>query len=217
LHRQIERQAEGITHAYLAETALLQENFPTTQTHLSQARQLAEVHRYEKDLIRVARLEGTLALQQGKLDEALPSLQEALTRARTIQLVPEELPCLIALAELSRQQGDMVKARAYLDEVWEWAERRPYPLFHADALNVLAQIERDEGHTQAAIEAAALAYQKAWCDGPPYAYHRGLETAKAHLTALGAPFPDMPPFDPTQHDPMPKVDWSFLDKYKDAE
>jgi hypothetical protein len=27
--------------------------------------------------------------------------------------------------------------------VWESAERGPYPLYHADALNVLAQIERD--------------------------------------------------------------------------
>ena len=58
---------------------------------------------------------------------------------------------------------------------------------------MLAQIERDEGNTAAAIDAATQAYQKAWCDGPPYAYHWGLETAKKHLDELGAPSPDMPP------------------------
>jgi hypothetical protein len=36
-----------------------------------------------------------------------------------------------------------------LDAVWESAERGPYPLYHADALNVLAQIERDAGNTTA--------------------------------------------------------------------
>lgn len=86
------------------------------------------------------------------------------------------------------------------------AERGPYPLFHADALNVLAQIERDAGNTQAAIAAATEAYKKAWCDGPPYAYHWGLEAARVHLRALGAPEPELPPFDPSQHEPMPEVE-----------
>lgn len=46
--------------------------------------------------------------------------------------------------------------------MWELAERGPYPLFHADALNVLAQIERDAGNHDAAVKAAAQAYQLAW-------------------------------------------------------
>ena len=58
-----------------------------------------------------------------------------------------------------------------LDDVWEPAERGPYPLFHADACNVLAQIERDAGDRAAAVEAATKAYRLAWCDGEPYAYH----------------------------------------------
>ena len=51
-------------------------------------------------------------------------------------------------------------------------------MFHADALNLLAEIEREEGETERAVEAATRAYEKAWCDGPPFAYHWGLERAK---------------------------------------
>ena len=101
--------------------------------------------------------------------------------------------------------------------MWEAAERGPYPLFHADALNVLAQIERDAGNAAKAIEAATEAYRKAWCDGPPFAYHWGLEAARAHLNALGAPEPsDLPPYDESQHEPMPEVDIDPPDAPVDA-
>jgi hypothetical protein len=75
------------------------------------------------------------------------------------------------MGELSRRQSDPAKAREFLDEVWDKCERGPYPLFHADAFNVLAQIERDSGHKAEAIAAATQAYRQAWCDGPPFSYH----------------------------------------------
>jgi hypothetical protein len=101
-------------------------------------------------------------------------------------------------------------------------------------LNVLAQIERDadtltpgpsasasgrEEHWAAAVKAATEAYQKAWCDGISadgqhcYAYWWGLQKAKAHLDALGAPYPDMPPFDPAAHEPMPEVEINPPDEF----
>jgi hypothetical protein len=96
-------------------------------------------------------------------------------------------------------------ARELLDDVWESAERGPYPLLHADAFNVLAQIELDAGNREAAVDAATKAYRLAWCDGPPYAYHWGLEGAKKHLRELGAPEPtDLPPFEETKYEPMQK-------------
>ncbi len=107
---------------------------------------------------------------------------------------------------MHRRQGDLNAARELLDDVWEPAERGPYKLFHADACNVLAQIERDAGNHAAAVEAATKAYRLAWCDGPPFAYHWGLQKAKAHLAALGAPEPDMPPFDASKYEPMPEVE-----------
>ena len=45
-----------------------------------------------------------------------------------------------------------------------------------------------------------------WCDGPPFAYHWGLEKAKAHLAALGAPEPVLPPLDESKYEPMPEIE-----------
>jgi hypothetical protein len=153
-------------------------------------------------------------------------LHHALTRARACQLVEEELPTLIALAELhhatavatvtrpwaegasglesnsasprsgERGYGDrgeerLVEAKRLLDDVWDRAERGPYPLFHADAFNMLAQIERttaalaspDSAAAREALsrarDAALRAYELAWLQGPP--------------------------FDEAQYDPMPDV------------
>jgi hypothetical protein len=70
-------------------------------------------------------------------------------------------------------------------------------------LNVLTQIERDQGNHAAAIAAATKAYTLAWCDGPPYAYHYGLINACKHLQELGVPEPPLPPFNESKFEPMP--------------
>jgi hypothetical protein len=140
-------------------------------------------------------------------------LHHALTRARTVNHTEEELPALVALAELRRRQREGQAAREFLDDVWDGAERGPYPLFHADACNVLAQIERDAGNVGAAVEAAERAYRLAWCDGPPFAYHWGLEKAKRHLRELGADEPLMPPFDESKFEPMPEVEIDPEDEF----
>jgi len=168
--------------------------------------ELARVQRHERDFIRAARLQGAAALGLGEFETADERLHHALSRARAVNLVEEELPALTALAELRRRQDRSDEARALLDDVWEAGERGPYPLLHADALNVLAQIERDAGNTEAAVKAATRAYELAWCDGPPFAYHWGLEAARAHLRALGASEPALPPFDESKYESMPEVE-----------
>jgi hypothetical protein len=140
-------------------------------------------------------------------------LHHALTRARMVNLVEEELSALVALAELRRRQGNLKAAREFLGRVWGAAERGPYPLIHSDAYNVLAQIERDEGNREKAVEAATKAYRLAWCDGPPFAYHWGLEKARGHLRELGAEEPLMPPFDETKFEPMPEVEIDPLGEF----
>jgi tetratricopeptide (TPR) repeat protein len=169
--------------------------------------------RYESQMIRAARTHGCAALARAELTTAGERLHEALTRARAINLVEEQLPALKALAELHRQRKEYDVARELLEEVWAPAERGPYPLWHADARNVLAQLERDLGHRDAGIEAATAAYRLAWCDGPPYAYHYGLTNARRHLHELGAPEPQLPPFDETQFPPMPYVELNPRDEF----
>ncbi|HVG28845.1 MAG TPA: hypothetical protein VM864_03910 [Pyrinomonadaceae bacterium] len=86
-------------------------------------------------------------------------------------------------------------------------------MFHADACNVLAQIERDAGERVKAVEAAGRAYRLAWCDGPPFAYHWGLEKARALLKELGAGEPEMPAFDESKFEPMPEVEIDPADEF----
>ena len=149
--------------------------------------ELVNAQRVERDFIRAACRQGQAALALGDHPTASERLHHALTRARAINFVEEELPALIALAELARQQSKPEEARDHLSDVWEAAERGPYPLLHADARNVLCQIERDAGNIPAAVAAAEQAYRLAWCDGPPWAYHFGLENARRHLRELGLP------------------------------
>ena len=69
-----------------------------------------------------------------------------------------------------------------------------------------AQIEIHDGNRAAAIAAAAtFAYRLAWCESPPFAYHYGLTTARAHLRALGAPEPEMPHYDASTHEPIEEI------------
>lgn len=200
------KQAEGVVRAAFAQLAL-QAQSPTEARPLAdKAWQLAAAERHEYDFIRAARLQGTGALRLSDFSAADERLHHALTRARGCQLVEEELPTLVALAELEIRRGEPARARELLDEIWEPAELGPYPLFHADALNFLTRIERDVGNRDAAVAAAIRAYELSWCDGPPFAYHWGLEAARKHLRELGAPEPDLPPFDPSKYEPMPEVE-----------
>src|SRR6266487_2655413 len=170
--------------------------------------------RYDRGMIRAARLQGIAALGLGDLVIADERLHHALARARDVNLVEEELPALIGLAEIRRQQGDLKTAHELLEDVWEPCERGPFKLYHADAYNVLAQIERDTGNHEAAAIAATEAYRLAWCDGPPFAYHWGLQKAKAHLSALSVLEPILPPFDESKYEPMPEVEIEPPDEVK---
>jgi len=210
---QSDNQGAGVDASYLAQRALWLDEFAGALLFANHAWELAQVQSLEADFIRAARVQGEAALGLNDFAAADERLHHALTRARNVNLVEEELPALIALAELRRRQGDLKASRELLDDVWELAERGPYPLFHADAFNVLAQIDRDEGNNTAAIEAATKAYRLAWCDGPPFAYHWGLEKSKQHLKELGAPEPEMPPFDESKFEPMPEVEINPHDEF----
>jgi hypothetical protein len=70
----------------------------------------------------------------------------ALADARAVGFVEEELQATIWLVELRRRRSDLKGARELLEDVWELVERGPYPVFHANARNVLAHIERDAGN-----------------------------------------------------------------------
>ena len=101
--------------------------------------------------------------------------------------------------------------------------RRPahkyYPLWHANALNVLAQIERNRGDSNAAIDAATKACVLAWCDGISadgkrrYAYQGALVDACKYHDESGAPVSDLPPFDESEFEPLPSIGLDPKDEF----
>jgi tetratricopeptide (TPR) repeat protein len=204
---------ESYINAHLAQRALWFSELDIALLLANNAWGLAHVSHAESHFIRAARLQGVAGLGLNDFITADERLHHALTRARMVNRVEEELPALVALAELRRRQGDLGAARELLDDVWEAAKRGPYPLFHADACNVLAEVERDEGNWEKAVEAAEKAYRLAWCDGPPFAYHWGLERARGLLRELGAGEPELPPFDESKFEPMPEVEIDPADEF----
>jgi tetratricopeptide (TPR) repeat protein len=190
----------------LAMRALWSEDFKEAYRWAKKALANSSVAGFMRGKIRAHRLLGIAYLGLLDFKNAENQLQEALVLSREAMLAEEELPTVTALSEIHRSNRELLLSRGVLTGFWEIAESGPYPLFYADALNVLAQIERDAGNMAAAIKAATQAYQLAWCDGPPYAYHWGLVKAQKHLEDLGAPLPEMPPFDEWNFEPMPEVE-----------
>ena len=208
-------QGVGLGNSWLAQCRLLSDASAQAQQLAQHAWILAQVDRFEKDCILAARLQGAAALELGDLAAATERLHHALTRARAVSYVEEELPALTALAEMRRRQSELDKAREHLDAVWEPALRGPYPMLHADACNVLARIENDSGNRDAAVQASTRAYELAWCDGPPYAYAYayGLKHAKKLLADLGVPEPECEPFDESNFEPLPDVEINPKDEF----
>lgn len=206
-------QMEGVAAGGLAELALWIGDIASASVWADRAWQLAAHERYERDFIRAAIWQGRVALCQGDVMLADERLHHALTRARASNVVELELRTLIAIAELELQRGRLPEAKARLDDVWEAAERGLYPLRQADAYNVLAAITIADGDKPTATNAAINAYKAAWCDGPPYAYHWGLQKAKAHLATLGVAEPAMPPYDESKFPPLPEVEINPKDEY----
>jgi tetratricopeptide (TPR) repeat protein len=198
-------QGVGSIKLNLAQVALWAGDPTQARDLADQSWRLANTEKHEKDFIRAALLQGAAALALGGLDRADERFHHALTRARAVSLVDQELAALIWLAALHHQRGAAARAREHLDAVWDAAERGPFPLLQADARNVLAAIEAQAGNADRAVEAATTAYRLAWCDGPPFAYDYGLRTASSHLRTLGATPPGMPPFDASKHPPIEDI------------
>lgn len=197
---------EALCYTYLSQLELWQGNFCQAEKNADKSLELAQIKCYPRDIIRALRAQGIAKLNLDKLSEAEQCLLKALREARNIRHVEEEIPILIGLARLYIRKGELKIARGSLDEVWELVERGPYTLFHADALNDLTRIEILEGNSNEAIRTATRAFYLSWCDGHPFAYYWGLETARSLLRKLNTPEPkDVTEFDASVCESMPNV------------
>lgn len=146
-----------------------------------------------------------LELQQFTLAEEKLSI--CLANARTGAFGQIETNSNILLARAKFKLDDHTSARQLLSDCFEIIDRSASPIHRADAYNLLAEIELAAGDNPAATLAAINAYKAAWCDGPPYAYHRGLTKAAKILNSLGEALPaNLSPFDESHHKPLPIVE-----------
>ena len=126
-------------------------------------------------------------MKLGQLVTAKESLEYARRHAKAAGMLAAEIAASTMLAEVELGRGNMDLAFAALEDIWELFDRAPYRVLHAEAMNVKAAIDMAAGDLASAAISARRAYELAWCDGPPYAYHSALTTACRHIVQLGLP------------------------------
>ena len=213
-------QAEGVVNAFLAQKALWLEDFDGAFLCANRALEIgeslekdtnhADLHGAVKILTAAARMKGEALIFK---DEGEELLLYALKRAREIEFTEEELPALRALSLLEMRRGNFAKARWFLQESWELAERGQFLLYNADSYNILANIELAENNRKKAIEAARKAFDLSICDGVPFAYRRGLEDTGNLLENLGASVPEIKICDETRFEKMSEIEINPNDEF----
>jgi hypothetical protein len=143
----------------------------------------------EASFIRAYWLLGWAELQLGDFNLSQTHLDEALARARAINLVELEPAILIAQARRAyaafpSQDDQRQQAQSYIEEARQIAERADYRLDLADIYNLQAKLALDQGNRESALQYARIARDYAWCDGPPYAYQAALDEAEQILKLL---------------------------------
>jgi tetratricopeptide (TPR) repeat protein len=177
------KQSECIVWACRALRALLMKDPPEALDAARRSRELADVERYERDIIHAEWLLGWSLISQSPT-EAEAHLAEALTRCRRINLVEIEPDILVAFARLHFARGDHPAALTYAHEALAIADRCEYRLVQADCHNLLAQLALASNDRPTALHHARKAYDYAFCDGPPHCYKPALDEADELLQNL---------------------------------
>lgn len=199
-------QCESVVRAHLAMLDLLKDDVDSAlvsaRKSLSLARRVAAVQSpFERDFVEadwlIGRSQVALARKDRQarkklLKHAASHLTDALTRCRRINLVQIEPDILLSWACYHRMRHDAKQSNACAGDALAIADRCEYRLKQADAHNLLAQLDIDEGDKESAITHAQTARERAWCDGPPFCYKPALDEAERLLKELGAQSPVMP-------------------------
>lgn len=215
-------QSEAVTNTFKGQSAIWFGNYDEAEIYhtraweLSKAREgsdYADQQTVTKVLAASSRMLGEIEMLRGNYDKSIEWLNITEVHATNMDFGEEILPHLRVWAELERRRGNYEEAREYLAKSWARAERGPYRLYNVDSYNILAEIERSSDNSAAAIKAAQTAFELSWCDGPPYAYQRGLDDATQMLLSLGAPLPTLPAYDTAKFEPVPEVLINPQDEY----
>ena len=170
------RQGICVDEAYRSLRSLLMSNAEDAFKYAEEARELADVKHYERDIIQAEWLLGAAYLMKGNFVEAENHLTEALTRDRKINLVEFEPDILLEFAKLRLEQKHKGEALKFADEALLIADRCEYRLKQADIHNFLAVYYLAAGDLEKAREHGEIAREMAECG-----YKPALEKAKKML------------------------------------
>lgn len=167
IDRGVAKEWQGKTWAYHAIQFLLIENIDKALKVAKKARELADVEKVERDIIRAEWLLGASYLACGDLKEAEKHLDEALRRDRKINLVEFEPDILLELAKLRFKQKDKQEALKLAKEALGIADRCEYRLKQADIHNFLAEFYLKSKDFSKAKKHAGIGKERAECGYVP--------------------------------------------------
>lgn len=139
-------------------------------------------------------LRGEFALRHRQTAVALAHFNEVVRLTRAIS----SSDVVVALGGLARA----LLADNKPDEARKIVENDLQDNKYGEAIDA-AEVYLGLGERDKAKEHALKAYKFGWADGPPYINWYMLERAKKVLDALGEPYPDLPPYDPSKQEPIP--------------
>lgn len=119
------------------------------------------------------------------LDEAESHLEMALKGCKQINLAELESNILLTWARWHYKKGNVYQARRDAEEALYIADRYEYRLSQAEIHNFLAGLLLVAKDTEGAKSHAKIAYERAWCDGPPYCYKSAFDEAEEMLRKVG--------------------------------
>ena len=131
------------------------------------ARELADIKKVERDIIRAEWLLGAAYLAKGDLNEAEKHLNEALVRDRRINMVDLEPDILLELAKLRFKRGHKEEALKLANGALGIADRCEYRLNQVDIHNFLAEFYLDSKDFSEAKEHIRIAKERAECGYKP--------------------------------------------------
>ena len=161
------KQWLGANHFYFALLAALKFDVSSILSRAKEARDLADVEHFERDIIRAEWLLGAAYLAKGDLNNSEKHLDEALKRDRKINLVELEPDILLELAKLRFKQGHRDEALKLTKEALQIADRCEYRLAQADIHNFLVEFYLDAKDYKTAKKHADIAKERAECGYKP--------------------------------------------------
>lgn len=147
---------------------------------------------------------GEWCLRRGELSPAVEQLGHSVRMSREAD--DEDVSCeaLLALARL--RSGERFDARAEAERLSKAAPRSI----------AVAELWRELGDRDRAVDHALRAHEKYIGDGEPFVFRHHLDRTRALLTELGAPLPAVPKYDPAKAKiyPWEKDVRAFIERLK---